>query len=328
MYMPPTVELKKDPFAPPPSSTSSAQHSSAPGFSPIHASVKGAGQGAAAAELFALYADPAPIHLKEGTRSPIKEQKHSASELTGIGSSLAVGRYVASAKQIQADWEKLTPKQRAERFNQAASDELTRIGVPSPKVELADLGSRAGEFSSKPWRMKLGQGPLGQSEVADGQAASVADTVYHESRHAEQFFRMARLLAGQRKPAADIADELDIPTEVAAAAKEKPLDAKSTEGKEAQGFYDSNSGKGMEHRDHVFREMAVRKLARKEAEDEVVKVRDDPKSTPAEQEAAERSWQDARKAWKNIYQQYLALPEEADAWKVGGAVSDKYLEKK
>jgi hypothetical protein len=31
--------------------------------------------------------------------------------------------------------------------------------------------------------------------------------------------------------------------------------------------------------------------------------------------------------WKMVFNDYTALPEEADAWKVGGAVTNKYLGK-
>lgn len=53
--------------------------------------------------------------------------------------------------------------------------------------------------------------------------AEVVDTLYHESRHAEQMLRIAQMLAAQGKTALEISNNLGIPPAAAAAAHAKPL---------------------------------------------------------------------------------------------------------
>ncbi|HEY3290546.1 MAG TPA: DUF4157 domain-containing protein, partial [Anaerolineae bacterium] len=73
-----------------------------------------------------------------------------------------------------------------------------------------------GAFSRRPGVTKIGE--LNQSEVAE-----IVDTTYHESRHSEQYFRIARMQAGQGKTASEIETGMSIPADVAAAAFANPL---------------------------------------------------------------------------------------------------------
>ena len=50
----------------------------------------------------------------------------------------------------------------------------------------------------------------------------------------------------------------------------------------------------------------------------------DPKADPKAKAAAFKKWQDAYAAWKVSYDKYRALPEEADAWKIGGKTRAGY----
>jgi hypothetical protein len=67
-------------------------------------------------------------------------------------------------------------------------------------------------------------------ELTADEAAEIADTIYHESRHCEQYFQIARLQAGRMKkgtkdPAAKIAKDMSIPDDIAKAAVRSPLTA-------------------------------------------------------------------------------------------------------
>jgi hypothetical protein len=80
------------------------------------------------------------------------------------------------------------------------------------------------KFSKRPGITKVGQLTLDE-------AAEIADTIWHEMRHSEQYFRIARMRAGTSTKAttAEIAKELkdgiDIPADVALAAAGAPLKA-------------------------------------------------------------------------------------------------------
>lgn len=99
-----------------------------------------------------------------------------------------------------------------------------------------DPGIESGSFFRVTWSIKINPAQFssrsGISKVGEltvDEAAEVADTLYHEARHSEQYFRIARMLAGQSKEtsvpkiAAEIVDKLSIPATVATAAAGVPL---------------------------------------------------------------------------------------------------------
>lgn len=97
-------------------------------------------------------------------------------------------------------------------------------------------GDDSGTFSRVTWNVAINTNKFssraGVSKVGDltvNEAAEVADTLYHECRHSEQYFRIARMLAArsaekdQAKLAAEIARKMTIPNKVALAAAKVPL---------------------------------------------------------------------------------------------------------
>lgn len=85
-------------------------------------------------------------------------------------------------------------------------------------------------------------GDLNKDEVAN-----IVDTIYHEARHAEQYFRIARIKAGEGMNAAAIKTYMSIPATVAAAAVADPLKGTSRANKkliaEAAGWEQITVGK-------------------------------------------------------------------------------------
>jgi hypothetical protein len=67
--------------------------------------------------------------------------------------------------------------------------------------------------------------------------------------------------------------------------------------------------------------------ARAKAQAAYEKLAGDSKAKEEDKKAAKEAWVKSYNDWKKTYDLYKALPEEADAWKVGGAVTAKYLEK-
>lgn len=92
-----------------------------------------------------------------------------------------------------------------------------------------------GNFDWKVWKIFINMtvfskrrdistlGDLKQEEVAQ-----MVDTIYHEARHSEQFFRIAQMRAGEGKSAETIVRNLSIPLEVAQAAVKSPLKENET----------------------------------------------------------------------------------------------------
>jgi hypothetical protein len=105
-----------------------------------------------------------------------------------------------------------------------------------------DTEGAVGEFDRTRWFMRLDPATLESDSLDVYGGADLADTVYHEARHAEQFFSIARMLAGQGKTASQIVAELTIPADVADEAVAAKLEKGSTEAIMAEGWYESMLG--------------------------------------------------------------------------------------
>jgi hypothetical protein len=116
--------------------------------------------------------------------------------------------------------------------------ELTINGVPPlPAPVFLSRGRNAGGFAQSSWTVQLdlartAQGPLTTKigALARDRIAEVASVCFHEARHAEQAFAVARLAASEGKDAKAIATEVGIPEWVAKAAlgAKGPLPGKAT----------------------------------------------------------------------------------------------------
>lgn len=234
----------------------------------------------------------------------------------GLAESKKEGEYVKEAKQVQTDWAKLkTADERAKALAAAVNKQLTASGVPAANYALADLGDDSGQFDFATWTLSLGKKPFSQPTVTDAEAADMADTVYHESRHCQQWFMMAQLRAGQGKSAQDIATELGIPNNIASAAVAKPLKHGSMEALQAKGFYESVYGSGSTHRENVLTGLDKKG-------EELHKAEEAAKKNPTKENEAKLKKIQAE--YEALYRQYRDLPEEADAWRVGGQITSQY----
>jgi hypothetical protein len=76
-------------------------------------------------------------------------------------------------------------------------------------------------FNPKAFTQRPGVTTIGQ--LSEDEVAALVDTIYHEARHADQWFRVARVWAGRGKTASEIAKALVIPQDVATQAAAAPL---------------------------------------------------------------------------------------------------------
>jgi len=188
---------------------------------------------------------------------------------------------------------------------------LAGIGVPEVTPAWDANENNAGSFNFPTWAMRIGKKRLGGDSISLADAKDIADTVYHEARHTEQWFRMAQLRAAQGLSAAGIATELGIEARIAALAKAAPLVRGSMEAVIAQGWWDSVYGAGSAHRDATLTEIDRASTARRQAQ-----KRFDDNPTPANQAALDR----AKARFDRAFAAYQNLPEENDAWATGAAV--------
>ena len=153
---------------------------------------------------------------------------------TGLKKDAAVGRFAgkASARFTGAknpmsgnkQWATLTNQQRGDKLLKYANAELTNTHVPALKSVRLNIAAAQPSFQLATWTMEL-VGDMSRTE--DAYLSWLVDAVYHESRHCEQWFRIARKLAGDGQTAVQIQATMGIPLDIAQAAVKRPLSAQS-----------------------------------------------------------------------------------------------------
>jgi hypothetical protein len=231
---------------------------------------------------------------------------------TGLAAPGEGSRFGGDAQSTVFDhWEDLGSAQaRADALVAAVNQRLAAAGVPelATRVYDGDSPREQGSFDFPTWTMQLNRLLLEQGGLGRDDAADLANTVYHEARHSEQWFAMARLRAGQGRSAAAIATELGIPARIATAAHAVPIRPGSMEAVSASGWYESVYGSQSAHREAV--------LSRLDAADWAVtteRCRCQQTPSPANDARLAR----AQERFDRVHDEYRELPEENDAWATG-----------
>jgi hypothetical protein len=227
----------------------------------------------------------------------------------------AAGEGEQFAEDAQAgvldEWDNLGDAQtRATALVQRVNERLVAAGVPAVTVVVYDGDSprESGSFDFSTWTMQLNRLRLELGGLSQNDAAQLVDTVYHEARHTEQWFRMAQLRAGQGLSAAGITAELQVPRRIAAAARADPIRSGTPEAVIAQGWWDSVYGHRAEHRERVLTDIT-------EADWAVTEARCRCNNAPTAENQARLDAAIAHRS--EMHDRYRDLPEENDAWATG-----------
>lgn len=175
-------------------------------------------------------------------------------EITGIGSRLVLGNFVTEFKAYQKllsekGEEKMPPLEAiALKYMDIANVALKAIGVPELEESQVTTDTLRACFSPGLWGLKFNPDYIRprydeNCQVTDEYSKQLANTTYHEARHCEQDFRVARWLAGEKKMTAKkIVDETNTPSDIVNAAIDSPLssaDGNPAELKEAEAWFTS-----------------------------------------------------------------------------------------
>lgn len=232
---------------------------------------------------------------------------------SGLADEERVDSFVEGAADVESRWAEFPDADaRVNALTSLVNARLVASGVPACLVVVNDLPNLLGQFDFTTWSLEIGRPAFANDTISHEEAADAADTVYHEARHAEQWFRMAQYLAGQGRDAASIATHMGIPAAQASAAVADPLTKGSMEYLIADGWYQSVYGSGSAHRERTLTELSEAGTAQDAAQAAV-----DANPSPANQ-AALTTATARRQAAFDAYQQ---LPEENDAWRTGGRVT-------
>lgn len=200
--------------------------------------------------------------------------------------------FIHQCQQLSGNLGNLSSRAIKTALLRAANVQLVACGVP-PLAFAEDPNSDAnGYFDFGPWALTFGGAANEGAIKTYAMLASLADTAYHESRHCEQWFRIAQMgakgdlpikmgLPAVRKDAAGLSADLGI-----------ALNA-------AQAAVNNND----------YRQSGISQLTIKSWFDSIYGPLGNRRGNIYAFIQAE-------------YDRYRNLPEEADAWRIGGAVGD------
>lgn len=132
---------------------------------------------------------------------------------TGIRTAANVNTIIAAMRQLELDvnWVGRTATQRCNDIATVVVGELGLFGVHAPTLDVQNLDAQGlnGQFDYTPWTLQINEtlaGDIAPAVPADPaldlqrrrqKIARFSDTIAHEARHCEQWFRMCRLIADQ-----------------------------------------------------------------------------------------------------------------------------------
>jgi hypothetical protein len=157
--------------------------------------------------------------------------KESAATKTFATAGLAFWKDAANKDKPLSDY--------ATHLMAKANAALKALGSFEVKSDFSGTGAASAGFDRGGWSIAINTGLFSSrsaitkvGQLTLDEAAEIADTIWHEMRHSEQYFRIARMraaLSSTKKTAAEIAKELkdgmSIPADVALAAAGAPLKA-------------------------------------------------------------------------------------------------------
>lgn len=150
---------------------------------------------------------------------------------TGLAGKKASKGYAKTISKRKAGWNTLSVLQRISALLDPANAQLAKVGVPAVSGVIDPLGAMHGTaeraaFNRGLWQVWFNPDYLGPN-ISDEEFGRIANTAYHECRHAEQTFRVARKLAAEGRDAPTIAGMIGIPQRQAQQAVDYPLPRKS-----------------------------------------------------------------------------------------------------
>ena len=175
------------------------------------------------------------------------------SEQTGLGQQGEVDQYVDETYGGAVS--SMSGDDRAAQVMAAVNERLDAERCPMLDWAWGASGATQGYFEFANWRMVLNEQPFSPEAYEAGAVAAHADlldTVYHEARHSEQWFRAARERAGLGATADQIVGVMGIPQWVAEAACADPIAQCDYSQYQAEEWYDSIYGAGADHRNEVL----------------------------------------------------------------------------
>jgi Domain of unknown function (DUF4157) len=266
-----------------------------------------------------------PRESAAGIKRAEKRRAGKLPDMTGLGSLKSLDQFAVGIRALQTNWTKFSGADaRVAEIDKITGAQLRAAKVPEFEMVIKQKMEFKGAFNASYWAFIVSQDLVSESTLHDEDAAELANTALHESRHAEQHFLAARYAAGVLKQdAATIQTTQELPETVAEAAVAEPIDSKTDKQTAALGtsMFEAMVTKGTENQkisdDDRIKEMGEDRVRAQKALSDLLAA-----ETTTTLAAATKEY-DTLKAQvaevEHRYTLYRNIPYEADAHEVGDA---------
>jgi len=142
----------------------------------------------------------------------------------GMSAPAEIESFADDMANLQREWPLLLPADRIARLQAIVDARANAAGFLPPAIKApSGLGNRSGELRFMYWQVAINPALLESNSLSPKQAAALGNTLYHETRHAEQWSLMAKRQAAEGRTAEQIRDELLLPGRIASDASRHPL---------------------------------------------------------------------------------------------------------
>ena len=214
-------------------------------------------------------------------------------------------------------WTGLDASQRLELLVGVVNEQLRAAGVPEVNPGFGSKGAAEnGRFVPAHWELQINSSLLQGHAQTPEQFARACEIAIHEGHHALQTFRAARtnpVMAEKHldKVAFKAVMEANLP-----GSKAEKISPSALEWVEASQVRESMWGSGLQRNKEVYARLDAADERLTKALDKWQLYKNDPSGAPIKRAAA-REIIEATRVRDAAHDDYMGLPEEVEAWKIG-----------
>ncbi len=269
---------------------------------------------------------------------------------SGLAKPTQIAKYATNIEELIAMWNTIGGYDGRRRALYAVLEQqLEAVGVIMPKFNLSKLSpGTMGTYDSSDHELRINSEFLRQPQPTPSEIREFLSTLYHEARHAEQAFMVARLLYGSGMTLDAIERQTTIDKKLIKSAAAKPIRPDSPAGIVANEWYQSKYGALAAQRSQTMSDLNTNRRTIANVERTLINIETRRKALAQQLQSGKLATAEKTRVENDLdllakqamdmnnllndlnqmdvvnYQNYRNIPGERDAWDVEGAVSTYY----